>query len=229
MRLVTRNAVLLLVGALVAGAPATVAGRDAGPRLERHDGAWELRGLPPILDDEGVGEHLTTGLTTTLALRVAGRSSRGRRDGGALVTVRYELWDEVFEVAVVEPSRSPRRARLDSFEALESWWHELRVRPFAAEIRAPPAGAGGALANARLEIDVVPFSAAEERETRRWLSESLDAAKRSSTEGLSPTAEEGDDTLGRTFRLMMATSIRRRSVQEYRFDLSLGSASEETP
>lgn len=190
-----------------------VAADDAEPRLSRDGEVWTLRSLPPILGDEGVRSHLETGLTTTLALRVVARGAGGRHEGGALVTVRYQLWDEIFEVSVVEPAGPPRRLRLESFDELERWWTDLRVRPFAGE---PPS-----LASARLEVDVVPFSAAEERETRRWLSDSLDAARRSATESLSPSAEESDDTLGRTFRLMMATSIRRRAVQEYRFDLVL--------
>jgi len=88
--------VLLLASAAGAVEPPRLetAGLET-PRLEAGSGSrLVLTGLPPILADEEVKEHLTTGLTTTLQFRVGGN----KLAGGARVEIRYDLWDEVFLV-----------------------------------------------------------------------------------------------------------------------------------
>ena len=168
-----------------------------------------LTRLPPILGDDEVRSHLDTGLTTTLAVRVEARDARGKTEGGAVVTIRFDLWDEVFHVGWTGAAGRPYREPFDSFEALESWWRDLRLEV----LHAAPARK---LGQARVVIDVVPFSAAEARDTQRWFSETLDDAKTSSAEDT--TTEESSDTLGRTFRLMMATSIQRRAIRVFRYE-----------
>lgn len=184
------------------------------PRLEVSSGGLVLTRLPPILDDEEVSGHLRSGLTTTLALRVELRSEQGKQEGVALVTVRFDLWDEVFHVAQVGASGPAERTSFESAEALETWWRELRLAVLNVPERAAPRWI-----DAHVSIDVVPFSAAEARETQRWFSETLDDAKQSSAEGTS-SSEDGD-TLGRAFRLMMATSIQRRSLHVYRYEAEI--------
>lgn len=200
----------LLWTAWLALAFAASAEAQPPPRLEFSGGVLELTRLPPILDDVEVSDHLRSGLTTTLALRLELRGTLGKQEGGALVTVRFDLWDEVFHVAQIGAAGLAERRSFDSSEALEAWWRELRLAVLKVPDRGPPGWT-----DARLSIDVVPFSAAEARETQRWFSETLDDAKQSSTEG-SSTGEDGD-TLGRAFRLMMATSIQRRPLHVYRY------------
>ena len=205
--------VLLVWCALVCAAlvwPA--AARAAPPSLEFGDGGVVLSRLPPILADGEVRSHLGTGLTTTLALRVEVRSDQGKSEGGAVVTIRFDLWDEVFHVAYLGAREPPRRVPFHSFEELEIWWRDLRL----AVLPAAEAGRAPRMTQARLVIDVVPFSAAEARDTQRWFSETLDDAKTSSAEDT--TSQESSDTLSRTFRLMMATSIQRRSIRIFRYE-----------
>ena len=198
---------LLASAAILSAAQARALGPT--PRLAVTEGVVVLSHLPPILGDEEVRRHLDTGLTTTLALRVEARDARGKAEGGAVVTIRFDLWDEVFHVAWVGAAGPPRRSPFDSFEALETWWRDLRLEVLAS-------GPGRRLGQPRLVIDVVPFSAAEARDTQRWFSETLDDAKTSSAEDA--TTEENSDTLGRTFRLMMATSIQRRAIRVFRYE-----------
>lgn len=210
----------LLAAALAATAPSAAWAADEVPRLEAGTDGVFLTRLPPILDDEEVRGHLRTGLTTTFALRLEVRPPAGRSrepDDTAFVTVRYELWDEVFHVGVVDASGRPRSLQVDTFAGLEAFWRDLRLAMSASAVQI---GAVGRVpGEVRLAIDVVPFSAAEAQETQRWFSETLEDAKRSSAEDVSSSAESSSDTLSRSFRLMMATSIRRRSIHVLRFDL----------
>lgn len=198
--------------ALASADPASAqAAQQAQPRLELLDDTFWLSRLPPILDDKEVRDHLATGLTTTLALRLEARGETGKLKGGAVVTVRFDLWDEVFHVAYAGATGSPQRMPFESYEDLETWWRDLRLAVLPASSRT-----SRRLSQPRLVIDVVPFSAAEARETQRWFSDTLSDAKTSSAEGAS--SDESSDTLSRTFRLMMATSIQRRALQVYRYE-----------
>lgn len=208
-----RAGVLLFWTALVCAALVwSSQARAAPPSLEVGHGGVVLSRLPPILADVEVRSHLGTGLTTTLALRVEARSDQGKSEGGAVVTIRFDLWDEVFHVAYLGAGEPPQRIPFQSFEELETWWRDLRL----AVLPAAEARRARRLDQARLVIDVVPFSAAEARDTQRWFSETLDDAKTSSAEDT--TSQESSDTLSRTFRLMMATSIQRRSIRVFRYE-----------
>ncbi|MDA8017300.1 MAG: hypothetical protein MPN21_07605 [Thermoanaerobaculia bacterium] len=191
------------------------------PRLEMEGGVLVLRSLPPILADEEVRSHLETGLTTTLALRLEARASTGRVEGGAVVTIRFDLWDEVFHAAAVGAASPPRRLRFQSYEDLETWWHGLDLEVL------PATSANNTLTQARLVIDVVPFSAAEAQDTQRWFSKTLDDAKTSGVDDAS--AQQTSDALSRTFRLMMATSIQRRAIRVFRYEPEIVRSAEEPP
>ncbi len=187
----------LLLALLLALAPALAAAE--GPRIEVDaERRLVLAGLPPILADDGVKEHLTSGLTTSVYFRP------GKLAGGARVDIRYDLWDEVFHLVAAGRGERTFRARASSFDELLEWWRGLRL-----------ALAGGGQLDApwprRLEVtaDVVPFSAAEQDDARRWFSESIEERRQSGT-GLS-----------QTFNLLLATSIRRRALASYSWTLTL--------
>ncbi len=203
------------------------------PRLELVDGQLVLTALPPILDDEEVRPHLTSGLTTTLAFRVELRDAHGRKiEGTARAEIRYELWDDVFTVvswcpfgatATFQPPDPGagsgdfgqlERRTLESRAALRDWWRHLRL-VVASGLDPLDQGSG------RVFADVVPFSEAEQDDTQRWFSESIDEARRSSAEDVSLSADERAETLSRTFNLLMATSIRRRAVLTYRWNVPI--------
>ena len=183
---------------------------------------WVLHRLPQVLDDDEVREHLDTGLTTSFVLRLTWRSTSGTKmEGGARAQVRYELWDELYEVAVLDGTGQLRSTRLDSFDALQSWWKEQRIalletdRSLTSSLR----GARGADA-ARVTLDVVPFSQAEQRDAQRWFSESLEKSARSNTEEVARSVDEEPEKLSRVLGLLMATSIQRRALVTYRWNVT---------
>ncbi len=227
----TRGDVCLLF-ALLALLPELAAG-DAGkaPRIELDaERRLVLTGLPPILSDPGVKEHLTTGLTTSIVFRPGGKSQ-----GGARVDIRYDLWDEVFQVAAMgsaggalteqgaggAPAEqgaggAPLRARPASFAALLEWWQGLRLVIADADRLEPPWPR-----RLRVKVDVVPFSAAEQDDARRWFSESIEEGRRSGTGEVGRSGDETTETLSRTFNLLLATSIRRRALVSFSWNLPL--------
>lgn len=102
-----------------------------------------------ILKDARVRTRLESALTTTFILR----TSFG---GPSRIEIRYDLWDEVYRV------RRDRAAPQEIAKAqLESWWQT-------------PIDLGGAgeRRSVTIELIVLPFSAAEEKDARLWLSKS---------------------------------------------------------
>jgi hypothetical protein len=202
--------VLRVAGLLMLAAVAV----DAQPELELEGGRVVLGDLPPVLADDEVTRQLTTGLTATLAFRVEVAGIVG----GCRIEIRYELWDEVFHVTTLEIDRPPASTTLASREALEEWWSRLRlavVDPTVldAASRPPPQVA-------RVILEVVPFSHSEQLDTQRWFEESVQRAEQGKNEGISRSTEGGEESLGRVFSVLIATSIRRRAVTSYRWDVA---------
>ncbi len=193
-------------------------GAAENPRIELDpEHQMVLTSLPPILADEEVKEHLTTGLTTTITLR-----PRGKVLGGALVEIRYDLWDEVFHVAAVGFGSRTLRAELPTFEDLAEWWRELRLRFLDGSRLGHPWPR-------ELEVTarVVPFSQSEEDDTQRWFSESIE--HHDGTDALGRSSEKQTETLQRTFNLLLATSIRRRPLAAYTWTVTLPPLPQQTP
>ena len=114
------------------------------------NGERVLASLPDtILKDARVRSRLESALTTTFILK----TSSG---GASRIEIRYDLWDEVYRV------RRDRAARQEVAKAqLESWWQTPIDVGRAGERRAVD-----------VELIVLPFSAAEEKDARQWLSKS---------------------------------------------------------
>lgn len=192
---------------------------DPGLELDP-DGRLVLHSLPAVLAEELVRPHLTRGLTATFLFRVDPQGLRIRRQGsGARVEIRYELWDEVFHVAAGTADGAVDRRELDSFGELELWWRDLRLVVAGATyldgLDPPPRR------QARVELDLVPFSQAEQIDAQRWFSDSLDEAAKSGAEEVAESAEQPAGTLDRTFHLLMATSIRRPALVSYRWTVPI--------
>ncbi len=191
------------------------------PRIEL-DGERRLilTDLPPILAGEGVKEHLTTGLTTSIYFRLG---ANGKLPGGARVDIRYDLWDEVFQVSAASRGERIERAEPASFEGLLEWWQGLRlVIADAARLDRPRPR------RLRVRADVVPFSAAEQDDARRWFSESIEEGRRSATGKVGRSDDPSTETLSRTFDLLLATSIRRRALASFQWTVDLPAAPETT-
>lgn len=199
--------ILLLPAAAGAAAPA--------PSLElTADRFLAIGSLPAaVLTDKAVQTQLTSGLTTSLVIRLeAVDSSRRKVKGGAAVDIRYELWDEVFLVAAVGADGQVTRARLPDLPRLLDWWRKLRL-PVAAAGGLSPGGAW----KAEVGLQVVPFSRSEQREVQRWFSDSLSRPAAPSPGGRRP--EESPEAVGGVVDLLIATSIQRRSLVSYDWTL----------
>ncbi len=201
---------LLLLALPLTPAPALEA--TEAPRIEIDaEQRLVLAGLPPILADDGVKEHLTSGLTTSIYFHPGGKI-----DGGARVDIRYDLWDEVFHIASAGRGERIERAQASTLGELLEWWQGLRlVLVEGARLEAPWPRC------LRVTANVVPFSAAEQDDARRWFSESIEEQRRSGTGEAEP--------LSRTFNLLLATSIRRRALASYPWTLTLPPDPEYSP
>jgi hypothetical protein len=203
-------AVLFLLAALggsAAGAPA-----PTGPTAEvGQGGRLVLASLPPVLAGREVRPHLTTGLTTSFALGVAVADASGHKaQGAARIDIRYEPWDEVFHVRGAATGGWRTQETLPSFERLLAWWQGLKL-PVAGLATLRP----GERWRIEVRLDVVPFSLAEQRETQRWFSDSLDKAG-GAAKGGAPAAPSNA-----VLDLLIATSIKRQSLVGYDWTIDL--------
>jgi len=176
-----------------------------------------LTDLPPVLTEPSVAPHLTKGLTTTFIFRIdlIGRSNH-KDIGGARIEIRYELWDEVFKVRMIEIDGQIRRTELDTSDALSEWWQDL-------ELLVVPSSSSSidGSTQARIGLEVVPFSQAEQTETQEWFSQSVSSAELARTEGVS-TSVSGTEKQGNgVFSVLIATSIRRRPLTTFSWTVEL--------
>lgn len=204
---------LLLLLALLAGA-AHAAQRPVF--TVQRDGLLVVSELPQILTRPEVKGHLTTGLTTSFVLRVTAVDPSGRKLRGAgRVDVRYEPWDEVFLTRRLGADRKSLRETVASYDRLLSWWQGLSLPVLAAA----GGGAPGSGWDVRIDVDVIPFSQSEQRDTQRWFSDSVGGGGTPAAPPISGGGDSvtpaGDRSLGGVLDLLIATSIKRRSLVTY--------------
>jgi hypothetical protein len=200
-----RSAALCALLALAAGSlqaatehPSFTVGRD---------GSLTVVGLPDILSRPEVKPHLSTGLTTTFALRITAVDETGKKvDGGGRIDVRWEPWDEVFLTVAIGVDGRARRDSVPSLDRLVAWWKGLEI--LAAAGLAP-----GGRWDVRVEVNMIPFSASEQRDTQRWFSDSL-GQKSTTTPGTVTQQQPPADPNG-VLDLLIATSIKRRRLARY--------------
>lgn len=193
-----RRATLLSLVLLATASPA----RATPPPKAVVDAARRvvIADLPPILGEESVSRQLESGLTTTFAFRA---EANGRSVGGARVDVRYDLWDEVFEVVAVGFDGRGTRETLAGRDALGRWWCSLELA--VADSAVLPEAARHEL---RLSLDVVPFSASEQDDAQRWFVRSFGATTGHDGSQVTDAADRRGDSLEKVLGVLMATSIR---------------------
>ena len=208
MRPARRAGWLLLALALAAGPLA------ASPALQPEGGWIVLSSLPALLGRPDIRKQLESGLTATLAfeVRTTGASPQRLR-GGARVDIRYELWDEVYLVTRLDGAGRRERLRFESFDQLGRWWREARLAVLPLP-RAP----GRWPSEVRLRV--IPFSQAEQRETQRWLSESLAGEEDGSAGAVSQALQERPLAFSQVLQLLVATSIGRPALLEEEWKLA---------
>ena len=108
-----------------------------------------------ILRDSRVRSRLDSALTTTFILKT-------KSVAVARIEIRYDLWDEVYRVKRIEAANRVAEQQIAGLQRLEQWWRTpIDAGPLDDERRA-----------IEIELIVLPFSAAEEKDARQWLSKS---------------------------------------------------------
>ena len=190
-----RLALLMAFWALALAPPA---GAEQPPNAAvDDDGRLVVSGLPAILGDEEVARHLSSGLTTTFGLRAEIKGNK--LVGGARIDVRYELWDEVYQVVAVGIDGRGERRDFESMQSLAAWWSDLQLTVFEAQEGEVAAGDSLALA-----LEVVPFSQSEQEETQRWFSRSFAATRGGESARVTDSAERRGDSLEKVLGVLMA-------------------------
>ncbi|MCP4898180.1 MAG: hypothetical protein GY906_14500 [bacterium] len=192
----------LLVGAEM---PIRLVGNSAGKIA--------ITEFPAILEEEEITRQLTSGLTTSFVFRAEVKSES--LVGGARVDVRYELWDEVFQVVAVGIDELGERQTLPDIAALKSWWSELSLTVIERE------GESATGKDLRLTLDVVPFSLSEQDDTQRWFSRSFAASQGGASSRIGDAGERSGSSLEKVLGVLMATSIQRSALSTYRWTKSV--------
>lgn len=173
-----------------------------------------LRVVPPVLQEAAVAQHLETGLTTVFAFAVESREGPAFT-GGAQLSVRYDLWDEVYRLrradARGEADLPPVRGRT----GLLQWWR-------AADFAVGPAGARARATRLRVTLRVLPFSQAEQRDAQEWLLRSFrDAAPEAPRQELGKPPGPSRTPVRDFYGAMLASSIGRRALISFTWDVRL--------
>ena len=213
-----RTASGLAIVALFMGWPAASGARAAADAAKLVRGPGDLillTALPPILEQEEVAKQLGKGLTTTFAFRVNLPVAGGQAAGGARAEIRFELWDEVFHVATIGVDGRISRRVISSHEELLVWWRDLALAVLDGSTEA-----AARASEARLILDVVPFSRAEQDETQRWFAEGVGRTE-GAGESISDSPDDREGSLEQVFSILIATSIQRRALISYRWTLDL--------
>lgn len=183
---------LMLAGSARAAPPAP------SVRLQA-DGSATVAMNARLLEDPEVRKHVMSGLTMNLLLTLGEEDHHGR------IAIRYEPWDEIFIVSALGADGSIEKKTLRSFEALKEWWAAPRL-PIARRH-----AAGGTI---RISVSVIPFSASEEADVKRWLARSLPGGAEGGAGqvGSSGQVSRGAPSL---FSAVIGSSIRRKPVLRY--------------
>lgn len=185
--MVTRGAVVMILIALALSARA-----QQRPGFTVQSGVVAAALPLSVLQDKTVKKQLGSGLTTTFLLIVRQRGVVS----GARIEVRYDLWDEVWIVRRVEFDGKIDRQRIASADALEKWWL-TPVRLFASNADRVVL---------QLDLNVLPFSAAEEDDARQWITKS---------------GGVGTGTGGGLVDALIGTTISAKPITSFRWNVDL--------
>ena len=154
-----------------------------------------------MLKSKEVTTHLTSGLTTAFVVLV----SCGDVEGGARVTVRYELWDETYLVTTLDAAGHEQKFTFPSVEKLAEWWGSTPLMVIRNHAPSP---------RAQITLKVLPFSAKEQAATQRWLSRILTSMASVKD---APVDKRSDQGAAKILDVIVSTSIQRRPVLEYQW------------
>lgn len=156
-----------------------------------------------VIESAAIRSQLASGLTTAFVIRTNAADSAGRQlKGGGRVDIRFELWNERYIVDTLEISGRRERVIRESWPQLVEWWTRspLAVLQFQGT---PPR-------TMQARLDVLPFSAREEDDARRWLSQPQNDAAR---------GESGAPAARGILDMVIGTSLRRRPIVTHRWNV----------
>lgn len=195
-----RHAPFAAVFVLVAGAALGV----EPPRAAARDGWVEITLSGSMLDDARVRQRAESGLTATLV--ILDRSARRTSPGAARVAFRYEPWDEIFLVSVINADGDRSTTKVESIEALRDHVESLSIR-----IRPTRPGAEDSI---DVEVRLVPFSEEEELDAREWFLDTLGSTPKGNASG-------GISSVDGVVDVLLATSIQARPVASWRWKIKV--------
>jgi hypothetical protein len=187
----------LLFGALARAAPPPPS-VHAGP-----DGSAAIALSSKLIDEAEVRKHLMSGLTMNLLLSLRDREPYSQ------ISIRFEPWDEVFYVRALGADGTDEKKVIRSVEALKRWWSLPRSAPAA---RFSPGE------RVKVSVAVIPFSASEEADAKRWLAQSLTVSTPPPAEGGGEVASAAPPSL---FSAVIGSSIRRRPVLRFEWTVAV--------
>lgn len=181
------------------------------PVIQLDEDGYLYMGLPEnVLDHEEVGAHLKTGLTTSFIHTVSLRLEQGTFKEFARVDVRYELWDELYLVSLHTKMGLYQKLSFQSFDELKTWWRGNNILVATYPLDPQP------ISDARVKVEVLPFSAAEMKAAQRWFVNTRQARKVPSGDD-DQEVELGTDA----FRIFLTTSIKRHPLLSFRWKVKL--------
>jgi hypothetical protein len=155
-----------------------------------------------LIRSAAVKEQLTSGLTTVFIVTASATGGSRDASGAARISIRFELWEERYLVQVTDAMGQQHNLTFASDTELAKWWSGA---PLA--VLAPQPLPKNVEVEVRLRM--LPFSAQEEADTRRWLSRTLTSAPQGS-----PATGEQSATI---LKALVETSIRRRPLLDLRW------------
>lgn len=168
----------------------------------RPDGSAAITLDARLLDEAEVRKHVFSGLTMNLLVSLRDREPYSQ------ISIRFEPWDELFHVRALGADGSDEKKVIRSFEALKKWWSAPRTTPAA---RFTP---GDRL---KVSVAVIPFSASEEADAKRWLAQSLSVPTTPPPEGGGQVASAPPSL----FSAVIGSSIRRRPVLRFEWTVAV--------
>ena len=188
----------------------------AKPPLTRDDRGFLTLAVPrEVLDAADFRKRLYSGLTTSIELVTEVKSAGVTNRSFCLLEIRYEIWEETLIVRKYEANRTITAKSFGSLDELVTWLARtpLLVAPLGD-------GAKAQSISVKVQCRIIPFSQAEELQTKEWFSNVLsvpDAGQRGQQDRERERGLTEDQTVSGIFDVLMTTSIQRRSVRTFKW------------
>ncbi len=181
---------------------------DQSPARLAHGDRGLKVSLPQwILEDEEVLEQFKSGLTNTFRITAEFRTQAGTAlKSAARLEIRYELWDEVFLIDVLEGDGKHSEHQVKDINTFRQWW---KNSAFIIHPKPKTELASSVV----IILDFIPFSRSEQDHARAWLTDSAKNNVRSGREQSSQVTS--------IFQTIMATSIQSKPLWSHRWQLTI--------